>query len=281
MLLIIIAVLSVIASIITFVLGSIACHGVALIGMFLLITAAYYLAFHVLYALTALIATELFINLKKEAKEPSRFWLWHFEQITWILCFYGRVKIVVNDREKLPQNSRYLMVANHRSMFDPIVKAVAFRDQGLIYVSKPGNFKIPVAGKVMHKCGCLSLNRDNNRDALRTIKKACRFISEDIASVVIYPEGTRSREEKMLPFHAGSFKIAQKTGVPVVCAAVINTDKVHSNFPFKSTTVYIDIVDVIDAAFVKAHTTAETAEIASAAIQQRLDLAADKEACIG
>lgn len=281
MLLIIIAALSIIASIITFVFGGLAYHGIALAGMFLLVTLAYYLALHVLYALTALIVTELLINLKKEQSAPSKFWMWHFEQITWILCFYGRVKIVVSGREKLPKDGRYLMVSNHRSLFDPIVKAVAFRDQGLIYISKPGNFKIPVAGKVMHKCGCLSLNRDNNREALYTIKRACRLIDEDIASVVIYPEGTRSREDEMLPFHAGSFKIAQKTGVPVVCVALRNTDEVCHNFPFRSTTVYIDIVEVIDAGFAKEHSTAETAEIAQKAIQSKLDCKSNKERCIG
>ena len=149
--------------------------------------------------------------------------------------------------------------------------AAAFRDQEYIYISKASNFKIPIAGKVMHKCGCLALNREDNREALVTIKRAAEIIGNDRASVVIYPEGTRSQKDELLPFHAGSFKIAQKTGAPVVLIAMRNTDDVRHNMPFKRTTVHIDIVDVIDGEFVRSHTTKETAELARNIIQKKLD----------
>ena len=169
------------------------------------------------------------------------------------------------------------MVANHRSLADPVVMVHKMPKEELTFVSKPGNLKIPIIGKVMHKCGCLPLDRENNREALKTVKAATEYIDKDYASVVIYPEGTRSKQEDMLPFHAGSFKIAQRANVPVVCVALRNTDRVIHNFPLKKTNIYIDVVGVIDAEYVKEHKTKETAQLAQTMIEEKLDAEKKKE----
>ena len=96
------------------------------------------------------------------------------------------------------------------------------------------------------------------------------LISEDIASVGIYPEGTRNYGEELLPFHAGSFKPAQKAGAPVVVVALRNTDMATKNAPFKKTDIYIDVVKVIDGEFAKNNSTAVTAEIARNAISEKI-----------
>lgn len=254
--------------------------GVKLAGFIMLRFAEYFIAAHLAYALLMLAGTEAFIRLDKPQEKPDKFWQWHLREVANVLCLYGRMNVEVSGREKLPEGSRYLMVCNHRSFFDPITTASALRDEELVYVSKPGNYRIPVAGKVMHKCGCLSLDRENNRKALQTVKQATEYINKDYASVVIYPEGTRSKGEKLIPFHAGSFKIAKRAGVPVVCTAIRNTEKVQHRFPFKSTDIYIDILEVIDADFVKNHSTKETAELAQSIIQAKLDAETEKEECI-
>ena len=251
--------------------------GAKLAGFMLLRFAEYFVAAHLAYAVLMLAGTEAFVRFDKPQEKPSKFWQWHLREVANMLCFYGRMDVKVSGREKLPGDSRYLMVCNHRSYFDPITMVTALQDEELVYVSKPGNYRIPVAGKVMHKCGCLSLDRENNREALKTVKQATEYINKDYASVVIYPEGTRTKGEKLKPFHAGSFKIAQKAGVPVVCTAVRNTENVQHNFPFRKTNVYIDILEVIDADFVKNHSTRETAELAQSIIQAKLDTEAAKE----
>ena len=253
--------------------------GAKLAGFVLLRFAEYFVAAHFAYAVLMLAGTEAFIRLDKPQEKPSKFWQWHLREVANTLCFYGRMKVEVSGREKLPSDIRYLMICNHRSFFDPITMAAVLQDEELVYVSKPGNYRIPVAGKVMHKCGCLSLDRENNREALKTVKQAAEYINKDYASVVIYPEGTRSKGKKLKPFHAGSFKIAQKAGVPVVCVAIRNTEKVQHNFPFKSTNIYIDILEVFDADFVKNHSTRETAELAQSLIQAKLDAETEKEEC--
>lgn len=216
--------------------------------------------------------TELTIKLEEPQDEPSAFWKWQFGEIAEMVRSVFRVKIEINGLELLPEDGRYLMVSNHRSLFDPVTMAAAFKNQEYVYISKPSNFKIPIAGKVMHKCGCLALNREDNREALVTIKRAAEIIGNDSASVVIYPEGTRSQKDELLPFHAGSFKIAQKANVPVVAVAMRNTDKVVHRGPIRKTTVYIDVVGVIDSDYVKTHNTKETAQLAQSMIQERLDI---------
>ncbi len=240
-------------------------------GVMLLRFLEYFFGAHIAYALTMLLATELFIDKNKFQEKPSKFWLWHLHAVADLLVFYARADVSVSGTELIPDDTRYLMVANHRSLADPVVMVHKMPKEELTFVSKPGNLKLPIIGKVMHKCGCLPLDRENNREALKTVKAATNYIEKDYTSVVIYPEGTRSKQEGMLPFHAGSFKIAQRAGVPVVVVALRNTDKIVHNFPLKKTDVYIDIVGVIDTQYVKEHKTRETAELAQKMIQDRLD----------
>ena len=194
-----------------------------------------------------------------------------------LFCFYAGVRAHISGLEKLPQDQKYLFVCNHKSMFDPLVVMGAMKKQNISFISKPSNLKIPVAGVIAKNAGFLAIDRENNREALKTILQAAEYLKNGVCNMGIYPEGTRSKTSEMLPFHAGSFKIAQKAGVPVVCTAVRNTENVQHNFPFRKTNVYIDILEVIDADFVKNHSTRETAELAQSIIQAKLDTEAAKE----
>lgn len=236
----------------------------------------YFFAAAFTYILGTYAVTELTTDLDTPQEKPSKFWQWTFGEIAEMVQTVMNIKVELTGTEKLPSDGRYLLVCNHRSLFDPVTMAAVFKNEKYIFISKPSNFKIPIAGKVMHKCCCMALNREDNREALTTIKRAQEFIRNDVASVVIYPEGTRNQADELLPFHAGSFKIAQKTGVPVVAVAVSNTDLVKKNFPFKRTRVGITIADVIDSEYVKTHTTKETAQLAQTIIQERLNIEKQK-----
>ena len=83
----------------------------------------------------------------------------------------------------------------------------------------------------------------------------------------IYPEGTRSHGTAMLPFHSGSFKIAQKAGVPLVIASIEGTENVTKNVLRRPTRVTLKILEVIDAAEVKAEKTNTLADHSVETIQ--------------
>ena len=106
----------------------------------------------------------------------------------------------------------------------------------------------------------LSIDRENDRAALKTILEAARMLREDGISVGIYPEGTRSTGSEPLPFRNGAFKIAQKAGSPIVVAVIRDTERVRGNFPWRSTDVFLEIRAVMDAADIKGINTSEIGE---------------------
>lgn len=212
------------------------------------------------------------VKMDEPVDKPTAFWKWTLGEVADTVCTYLGARIHVSGKELLPTDTRFLLVCNHRSFFDPLATAASLNDYGLAYISKASNFKIPYAGKVMHKCCCLPMNRENNREALATVKRATELINNDVVSMTIYPEGTRNRgpEDSLLPFHNGSFKIAQRAGVPVVVAVIRNCDKMTKNFPLHRTDVYLEILGVIPAETAKSQNTAKTAQLAHDMMMERL-----------
>lgn len=173
------------------------------------------------------------------------------------LCSWGRVHAAVTGTEKLPQDGRFLFVCNHRSAFDPVVTANRLRDWNIAFLSKPSNLALAGIGRLAWGACFLAIDRENDREALKAILKAAAFLKNGVCSIGLYPEGTRTKTGKLLPFHAGSFKIAQRGNAPVVIAAIQGSEKVGKNFPFRSTKVNLDILEIIPAEQVKAMNTQE------------------------
>ena len=217
-----------------------------------------FISLHVLFLLTMAV-TALFIDMKKPIEKQNAVCRWGAKFSCFIVCFYFGIDLKVSGSEKLPEEGRFLMVCNHRSMFDPLTAIHAFSKFDLAFVSKPSNLRIPVVGPVMYGIGCLGIDRENDRNALKTILQTADYIKRDVCSMVIYPEGTRSKDSSLLPFHAGSFKAGQRAGVPLVIACSKGTEKVRKNFPFRRTVVELEILEVMDAESVKSSSTAELA----------------------
>ncbi len=83
--------------------------------------------------------------------------------------------------------------------------------------------KIPLFGLMMKQIYCLFLDRSSLEDGLRVITQAIDYVKSGI-NYMVFPEGTRNKEEgTLLPFHAGSFKIATRTGAPIIPLTIVNT----------------------------------------------------------
>ena len=167
------------------------------------------------------------------------------------LCSWGRVHCVVSGQDLLPQDDRFLWVCNHRSAFDPVVTADRLRDCNIAFLSKPSNMDLPGISRLAWGSCFLAIDRENDREALKAILKAADFLKRGVCSIGLYPEGTRTKTGKLLPFHAGSFKIAQRGNAPIVVAAIQGTENVGKNFPFRRTVVNLDILELIPAEKVK------------------------------
>ena len=163
----------------------------------------------------------------------------------WILALC-RIKIHVEGLEKVPTDSEFLFVSNHRSNFDPMVQWWVLRRWPLAFVSKPSNMRKFVIGPFVRRCCFLPIDRENARNAMRTIHRATDFVKNDITSIGIYPEGTRSKTGELLEFKDGVFYIAKKAPCPVAVITVKGTENLSKNLPFKSTKVLINVLGVIE-----------------------------------
>lgn len=158
----------------------------------------------------------------------------------------AQVKIRVTGVDKVPDDGKFLFVGNHISSYDPMVALWTLRKKNLAFVSKKENLYIKFGGKYIHKAGCLGLDRENNREAVKTINEAAKRITDGVSAMGIYPEGWVNKTgEGLLTFRNGSFKIAKKAKVPIVIGVVNNTRSIDKNRFRRRTEVRFNIVDVI------------------------------------
>ena len=206
-----------------------------------------YLALLALYVLFLLVLS-LFVDMDKPAPKHWRTYRRIAELSLALFLSVLRVRVHVSGMEKLPQDERFLFTCNHRALFDPMVGIVVLKDYDVSFISKKENFKIFIGGPLMHASGILSIDRENDRSAVRTIVQAIKYLKEDDRSIAIYPEGYTRRDKsvRLQPFRDGSLKIAQKANVSVAVATVAGTDEiVHNFFRLRHTDVYFDILACI------------------------------------
>ncbi len=195
----------------------------------------------ILLAIIWLAVSAAFVDPKKEYTSNSRYYRFLLYLSTTVGLAILRVKIHVTGLENIPSEGKFLLVGNHRSNFDPIVTWHILPDKNLAFISKPENFKIPIYGRIARRCCFMAIDRVNPMNALRTIGKAAKLSRETPdMNIAVYPEGTRSKDCKLLPFHDAIFAIAQKAECPIVILAVRGTEMIQKNYPFKHTDVYLD-----------------------------------------
>jgi len=148
-----------------------------------------------------------------------------------IILFLSGTKTTVSGVENVPKDTPVLYVANHRGFFD-IVVGYANVPNLTSFVAKKELEKVPLISWWMKYLKCLFLDRNDIKAGLKTILQGIEQIKEGY-SIFIMPEGTRNKGEGVLPFHEGSFKLAQKTNCPIVPVVITNTDDVvEKHFPW-------------------------------------------------
>lgn len=147
----------------------------------------------------------------------------------WIVCkafrfiiFLAGAKLTVKGRENVPKDGPVLYVSNHRSYFDIVIGYTLVKNN-TGFVAKKEMEKIPCISRWMRYLNCQFLDRDDIKAGMKTILKCIELIKAG-TSIFICPEGTRTSGDEMLPFKEGSFKIAAKTGCPIVPVAINNTE---------------------------------------------------------
>ena len=191
-----------------------------------------------------------------------------------ILLFLAGTHLTVRGKDKIPKDTPVLYILNHRSAFDIIISLSLCPDV-TGYISKMEYKKVPLLSWWIVWLHGFFLDRTNIREGLKTILAAIENVKKGY-SIAIFPEGTRSHDEderKMLPFHEGSFKIATKTGCPIVPVVLTHTSEIFEDHvpKVRSRHVIIEYLDPV----IPGELTKEEAKFIGRYVQGRMQTVLD------
>ena len=126
-----------------------------------------------------------------------------------------QVDICVIHEENLPKNGPVVFIANHQSYADILTFLYIVKNHQVAFIAKDNLEKIPFFGKWVERIRGIYIHRGDARASLATINEGVEYLKQGF-SLVIFPEGTRSRSSEMGEFKHGSFKLATKAKVPIV-----------------------------------------------------------------
>lgn len=196
------------------------------VAMLRLIFTAIFVVLFLILSIPLLIAEWIIGKFNMEIKNKSSLAIvnWAFG----VVLFLSGVRATVIGEENVPKNQAALYIGNHRSFYDIITTYV--RVPGPTgYIAKKELLKIPLLSNWMKNLHCLFLDRNDLKQGLQTILTAIDKVKSGI-SIFVFPEGTRNRVEgTFLPFHEGTFKIASKTGCPIVPVTLYHTSAIFED----------------------------------------------------
>jgi len=169
----------------------------------------------------------------------ARLWA---NSILWVI----RAKVTVTGAGKLDPNRPYIYMPNHQSNADiPVLLGrlpVQFR-----WLAKAELFKIPIFGRAMRKVGYISIDRSDRKSAFESLAQAALTIRNG-TSVLIFPEGTRSPDGRILPFKKGGFVLSVDAGVPIVPVIIRGTRSIvpKKHFIIRPARVTMEILDPVE-----------------------------------
>lgn len=132
----------------------------------------------------------------------------------------------VHGEENIPKEGPVVFVSNHQGYADIPVMFAVFRNFQFGFVAKQYLAKIPLYGPWMPRIRSVFIENDDPRAALRAINNGIEYINDGF-SLVICPEGTRSRGPEVGPFMRGAMKLATKPGVPIIPVAINGTYRMY------------------------------------------------------
>lgn len=145
---------------------------------------------------------------------------------TWarLNAFAAFMRVTVEGAQHIDAGRSYVVVANHQSHLDILV-VYGWLDMDFRWVMKQELRRVPVLGACCEKLGHIYVDRSNRSAAIAAIKRAQKNITGG-TSVFFFPEGTRSRDGKLLPFKKGAFRMAVELGIPILPVSIVGTHSI-------------------------------------------------------
>lgn len=137
--------------------------------------------------------------------------------VSWarVILWISRIKLRIEGLENINKSSAHVYIINHISKYD-IPAIIVAVPQTARFIAKKELFKIPLFAAGMRLSGMLAIDRGNNEEAIKTLNKAIRTINNNNVSVLIFPEGTRSKSGGIEKFKKGGFIVALNGHIPII-----------------------------------------------------------------
>jgi 1-acyl-sn-glycerol-3-phosphate acyltransferase len=154
----------------------------------------------------------LFDPYGKYVYQVGRFW-------AWMILAIGGVSLKVNGLNRIDANRQYVFMVNHQSNIDIPVLIQSFPAFQLRWIAKKELLWVPLFGWAMWASKHIIIDRSDRIGALGSLERAKERMKAGV-SVVVFPEGTRSTDGKLLPFKRGGFLLAIRAQTPIVPVAI-------------------------------------------------------------
>lgn len=188
---------------------------------------------------------------RSEKSRPSVFWV-----LAGILVPIGSMlaRFRIIDAEKLPRNGAFILAPNHYSEIDPVMMGMVAWKLGRLprFLAKESLFRIPVVGWFLRRSGQVPVSRGGNARSAAPLEAAQKIVDEG-QIVVIYPEGSLTRDPDMWPMRgkAGAARMALEHDIPVIPVAHWGTQQVMARYAkkiswFPRKTIDVKIGDPVD-----------------------------------
>lgn len=126
----------------------------------------------------------------------------------------SRARVEIEGLENIDHQHPQIFVANHSGLHD-ILSLAAHLPIQFRWIAKKSLFSVPFMGWHMRRSGYIAIDRENPRNAAKSIMEAATEIAGGV-NAIAFPEGTRSRTGELGSFHSGAFSLALRTGVPLI-----------------------------------------------------------------
>lgn len=204
--------------------------------------------------------------------DPTSPWI---ERITtawskaWLMA--AGVDLVVEGPENLDPTRSYVVVANHASNLDIMVSLLAV-PLPIRFLAKKELFRIPLLARAMRAIGIVEVDRQARMAVHDQINHQAKDLVAKGRSLIIYPEGTRSRSGRLAPFKKGAFTIAVATGIPVLPIAIYGSYEAWPprSLDVKGGQVVVAIEPPIETAHLGQQATGELRDTVHRRIEERL-----------
>ncbi|MGL4987131.1 MAG: lysophospholipid acyltransferase family protein [Treponemataceae bacterium] len=156
-----------------------------------------------------------------------------------VLLSNKKTRVIVEGEENLIQDRAVVFVANHQSYFD-IPCMLGYIRKPFAFIAKKEVKKIPLIPAWMELMQCVFIDRNNPRQSVQAMKQAVENVKNGY-SLVIFPEGTRSKNGEVNEFKAGSFKLALKSKAPIIPVTILGTRAMYEESGLKAGLVTIKL----------------------------------------